>query len=74
MKTTRLLFVLLVFVMGCNTKYQASQQDDTVQTEKDPHTFSKPDKDVVTHLDLAIKVNFDTKQIGTTQTKKTNGI
>ncbi|HEY8688299.1 MAG TPA: hypothetical protein VIM07_03625 [Chitinophagaceae bacterium] len=46
MKTTRLLFVLLVFTMSCDQK--TSQQ--YVGTEKDPHTFSKPDKDVVTLL------------------------
>jgi len=63
MKPTRLLFVLLAFVISCNTKQQTSQQEDTAQTEKDPHTFAEPDKAVVTHLDLTIKVNFDTKQI-----------
>ena len=63
MKTTRLLFVLSVFALSCNTKQQTSQQGDTAQTEKDPHTFAEPDKAVVTHLDLTIKVNFDSKQI-----------
>jgi leukotriene-A4 hydrolase len=63
MKPTRLLFVLLAFAISCNTKQPTSQQDDTVLTEKDPHTFAEPDKAVVKHLDLTIKVNFDTKQI-----------
>ncbi|MDB5198416.1 MAG: Peptidase rane alanine aminopeptidase [Chitinophagaceae bacterium] len=60
MKTTRLLLTLLVFAISCNQK---TSQTDNVETEKDPHTFSEPDKAVVKHLDLDIKVNFDTKQI-----------
>ena len=59
---TRLLLALLVYAISCNTKQQ-SRNNDKVQTEKDPHTFAEPDKAVVKHLDLDIKVNFDTKQI-----------
>src|SRR5215212_1915468 len=59
---TRLLLALLAFAISCNTK-QSTLQNDTAQTEKDPHTFAEPDKAVVKHLDLDIKVNFDTKQI-----------
>ncbi len=60
MKTTISLFILFVFAISCNQK---TSQQQIAATEKDPHTFAEPEKAVVKHLDLDIKVNFDTKQI-----------
>jgi aminopeptidase N len=63
MKTTRILLALMVFVMACNTKQESRKEENNLITEKDPHTFAAPDKAVVKHLNLDIKVDFDTKKI-----------
>lgn len=53
------LFVLFLAIVAC-------QKKDSVEKKavvKDEHTFSKPELAVVKHLDLDIKVNFDTQTI-----------
>lgn len=62
---TILLFAVLVFTISCKLQSNQDKQPDNkkAQTEKDPHTFAQPHKAVVKHLDMDIKVNFDTKQI-----------
>jgi aminopeptidase N len=53
------LFVLFLAVAAC-------QKKDSVEKKaavKDEHTFSKPELAVVKHLDLDIKVDFDTQTI-----------
>ncbi|TDO78071.1 leukotriene A4 hydrolase-like protein [Flavobacterium chryseum] len=53
------LFVLFLAIVAC-------QKKDSVEKKavvKDEHTFSKPELAVVKHLDLDIKVDFDTQTI-----------
>lgn len=56
-----------MFTMSCklksNTESEKGSENKVSETAIDPHTFARPDEAVVKHLDLDIKVNFDTKQI-----------
>ncbi|MBF4514801.1 leukotriene A4 hydrolase C-terminal domain-containing protein [Flavobacterium sp. ANB] len=53
------LLVLFLAVVACQKKDSVEKK----ATVKDEHTFSKPDLAVVKHLDLDIKVDFDTQTI-----------
>ncbi|WP_456312971.1 leukotriene A4 hydrolase C-terminal domain-containing protein [Pseudomonas shirazensis] len=53
------LLVLFLAVLACQKKDNAEKKE----TVKDEHTFSKADLAVVKHLDLDIKVDFDTQTI-----------
>ncbi len=58
------LFLLAtsLLLFACNQK--TSNNAEIPQAgEQDPHSFSRPDKAVGTHLDLDIKVDFTTQQI-----------
>ncbi|SJZ64529.1 M1 family metallopeptidase [Sediminibacterium ginsengisoli] len=57
----KLLFVLsAVSLFACKQK----PADNAAAAEKDPHSLADPSKAVVQHLDLDIKVDFATKEIG----------
>lgn len=58
MKKVNLLIVLIVFA-ACQKKETVSKAD----APKDSHSYSQPGLAVVKHLDLDIKVDFDTKTI-----------
>ena len=55
------LSLLIVFITftACQKKETASKQE----IAKDEHSFSNPAEAVVKHLDLDIKVDFDTQTI-----------
>lgn len=48
--------------LACNQN-TGKQPEIPMADEKDPHSYSQPEKAVVTHLDLDIKVDFATQQI-----------
>ncbi|WP_309640278.1 leukotriene A4 hydrolase C-terminal domain-containing protein [Flavobacterium sp.] len=54
-----LLLALFLIIIACQKK-EATEKPATV---KDEHSFSKPDVAVAKHLDLDIKVDFDTQTI-----------
>ncbi len=59
----KLLIIAITFLLfACNQK-TSNTAESPVTNEKDPHSFSQPDKAVGTHLDLDIKVDFTTQQI-----------
>lgn len=58
MKKTCLL-ILFLSVLACQKK----ETTETATTVKDEHTFAKPELAVVKHLDLDIKVDFDTQTL-----------
>ncbi|NHM08199.1 M1 family metallopeptidase [Flavobacterium sp. CYK-4] len=60
MKNTIFLAFLLIAI-ACQKK--ESVASEKIANIKDTHTFSKPDQAVVKHLDLDIKVDFDTQTI-----------
>ena len=64
MKKTLLLLgcVILLFLSCQNTK----KQTPLMTYIEEPHSFAKPNKAVITHLDLDIKVDFDTEIISGT--------
>ena len=60
-----LLILPVIFTLACQQKNPASNamdQSDTTQS-RDSHSFAEPQKAVVKHLDLDIKVDFDTQII-----------
>ncbi|MFH6943702.1 leukotriene A4 hydrolase C-terminal domain-containing protein [Flavobacterium sp. FlaQc-50] len=58
-----LLLTLFLTAIACQKKETTKETDKESTTIKDEHTFSKPDLAVVKHLDLDIKVDFDTQTI-----------
>ena len=57
-----LLLVVAIAISACqNKETDTATQKKTVV--KDEHTFAQPDKAIVKHLDLDIKVDFDTQTI-----------
>jgi len=54
-----ILVTLFLTAIACQKKDQAQK----TEAVKDEHTFSKPELAVVKHLDLDIKVDFDTQTI-----------
>jgi len=59
MKKFKILLICLVLAASCQKKEAQSQQESI----KDTHSFSNPQQAVAKHLDLDIKVNFDTETI-----------
>ena len=57
------LVTLFLAAFACQKKDQAEKTTTAKATIKDEHTFSKADLAVVKHLDLDIKVDFDTQTI-----------
>jgi leukotriene-A4 hydrolase len=57
------LVTLFLSVLACQKKEQAEKTTAANAPIKDEHTFSKADLAVVKHLDLDIKVDFDTQTI-----------
>ncbi|MGL2967576.1 leukotriene A4 hydrolase C-terminal domain-containing protein [Flavobacterium sp. XGLA_31] len=67
MKNT-LVIALLLTLLSCQKKDPSDNQPmkqtaSPSQTVKDDHSFAQPDKAVAKHLDLDIKVDFDTQTI-----------
>jgi leukotriene-A4 hydrolase len=58
-----LLLTLFLTAIACQKKETTKETDKESTIIKDEHTFSKPDLAVVKHLDLDIKVDFDTQTI-----------
>ncbi len=57
-----LILIPILFAFACQTK-NGEDTRDTVRVVKDPHSFAEPQEAVVKHLDLDIKVDFNTKII-----------
>jgi leukotriene-A4 hydrolase len=59
------IFLLTLFLtaIACQKKETTKETDKETAIVKDEHTFSKPDLAVVKHLDLDIKVDFETQTI-----------
>lgn len=53
-----ILLIPILMILSCKQKEQAASQ-----LVEDPHSFSKPSIAVVEHLDLDIKVDFESQQI-----------
>lgn len=54
-------FASVLFFAACETK---TEKDDYVEKESvDTHSFSKPDQICVTHINLDLKVDFDSSKI-----------
>jgi aminopeptidase N len=63
MKKIGLLILSIAFAISCQKKDPSDKTTPQNQTTKDSHSFSNPTKAVVKHLDLDIKVDFDTQTI-----------
>ena len=63
MKKIGLLILSIAFAISCQKKDPSDKTTHQNQTTKDSHSFSNPTKAVVKHLDLDIKVDFDTQTI-----------
>jgi len=59
------IFLLTLFLtaLACQKKETTKETNTETTIVKDEHTFSKPDLAVVKHLDLDIKVDFETQTI-----------
>ena len=63
MKKIVLLILSIAFAISCQKKDPSDKTTPQNQTTKDSHSFSNPAEAVVKHLDLDIKVDFDTQTI-----------
>ena len=63
MKKIGLLILSIAFAISCQKKDPSDKTTPQNQTTKDSHSFSNPAEAVVKHLDLDIKVDFDTQTI-----------
>ena len=63
MKKIVLLILSIAFAISCQKKDPSDKTTPQNQTTKDSHSFSNPTEAVVKHLDLDIKVDFDTQTI-----------
>ncbi|OYU79064.1 MAG: aminopeptidase [Flavobacterium sp. BFFFF1] len=59
----KLLFVPVLLLFICCNKEKSEKAQTPKTPVKDDHSFSKPANAVVTHLDLDIKVSFDSSRI-----------
>jgi aminopeptidase N len=63
MKKIGLLILSVAFAISCQKKDPSDKTTPKNQTTKDSHSFSNPAEAVIKHLDLDIKVDFDTQTI-----------
>lgn len=63
MKRIGLLLLSIAFATSCQKKDSNDKTTPQNQTTKDTHSFSNPAEAVVKHLDLDIKVDFDSQTI-----------
>lgn len=63
MKKIGLLILSIAFAISCQKKDPSDKTTPQNQTTKDAHSFSNPAEAVVKHLDLDIKVDFETQTI-----------
>jgi aminopeptidase N len=63
MKKIGLLILSIAFAISCQKKDPSDKTTPQNQTTKDSHSFSNPAEAVVKHLDLDIKVDFDSQTI-----------
>ena len=63
MKKIGLLILSIAFAISCQKKDPSDKKTPPNQTTKDSHSFSNPTEAVVKHLDLDIKVDFETQTI-----------
>ena len=63
MKKIGLLILSIAFAISCQKKDPSDKTTPQNQTTKDSHSFSNPAEAIVKHLDLDIKVDFDTQTI-----------
>ncbi len=63
MKKIGLLVLSIAFATSCQKKDPSDKTTPQNQTTKDSHSFSNPAEAIVKHLDLDIKVDFDTQTI-----------
>ncbi|MGB0525448.1 MAG: M1 family metallopeptidase [Flammeovirgaceae bacterium] len=70
---TYALIAILFTAISCGPSTEKQEDKPEISTKKeekvvDKHTFAKPDQAVMTHLDLDVAVDFDTKVIAGTAT------
>ncbi|MFM2230536.1 MAG: hypothetical protein RL607_1794 [Bacteroidota bacterium] len=63
MKKIGLLVLSIALAISCQKKDPSEKTTPQNQTNKDSHSFSNPAEAVVKHLDLDIKVDFDSQTI-----------
>lgn len=63
MKKIGLLVLSITFAISCQKKDTSDKTTPQNQTTKDSHSFSNPAEAIVKHLDLDIKVDFDSQTI-----------
>ena len=63
MKKIGLLVLSIALAISCQKKDPSEKTTPQNQTTKDSHSFSNPAEAVVKHLDLDIKVDFDSQMI-----------
>ena len=63
MKKIGLLVFSIAFAISCQKKDPSVKTTHQNQTTKDSHSFSKPAEAIVKHLNLDIKVDFDSQTI-----------
>jgi aminopeptidase N len=63
MKKIGLLVLSITFAISCQKKDPSDKTTPQNQTNKESHSFSNPAEAIVKHLDLDIKVDFDSQTI-----------
>ncbi len=60
----KLLFIIPVILLSCTqSKKNQDDNEDKPSVAVDPHSFSNPSENIVTHLDLTLAVDFDTQTL-----------
>ncbi|MCG9909950.1 MAG: M1 family metallopeptidase [Flavobacteriales bacterium] len=54
--------LILIGMAGCGNNKNKTEPMQTSH-KKDPHSYSEPSKAVITHLELSLSVNFDTRKL-----------
>ena len=62
-KKTLLIAFATIFMMSC---VKTEKETKVLKYVEEPHSYAQPNEAVITHLDLDIDVNFDTKIISGT--------
>ncbi len=57
-----MLLLFILYSCQSNDGLQ-NQESDMIKSSKDPHSYAVPSEAIVTHLDLKLNVNFNTKNI-----------
>src|SRR5687767_1016001 len=63
MRKTSVLFLAAILLSSCGAKLKKDIADEADLRVKDPHSYSDPTQAVVTHLELDMKVDFQTRKL-----------